>query len=478
MVLQALKYLEWDGNNIRGPYSGLLRHDRISEEKFEHVMKSYYETPQSPGGDFFPPVGAIEEFTNLYQASRHILNETRQAKGFALNRGDVCALPGSIMRDLKTFNHRRINAMTILQRLQVKFVLQRTFRAHALLDPAVAADDDDEDLISPKPSFAERLRRGLASIYEALPNVTISPRLLLLPTVLALAILVYATIWRFSSTLTWDSAAVSRVFNTTKLTGYLPSTNSSSDFLPLYQQLEIYKLDVNATEDIYQECDLKITQAVDLVLRRTEKLATNLKMIEMTIKLSKSPFLKPFFKLFHFASKEALRTQAFNLYESYSSDLKDEKYIAYSKFLNLKQILGDLKDGWWQLKQISKGNVPFDLNRFITENVVRPIASFNGKKQRAVIRPDVLEQFRIYNNQVEAFTEDYVRTLFNELRDLSSVVVAQHIDNEPLKVQVDNIVRANVKLRKVKKSALVIKNRLESNGTIKAAGAAILDLPS
>jgi len=318
----------------------------------------------------------------------------------------------------------------------------------------------------------------MASIQEALPNWTKSLRPLLLPTVMALAIMLYAIIWRFSSTFTWDSAAVSRVFNTTKLAEYLPSTNSSSALLPLQQQLELYKLDVNSTVDLYEECDLRIRQAVDLVLRRTEKLATDLKMIEMTIKLSEVLLLKPLFRLFNIASEETLREQARGLKGKYLVDLEDEKYYPKSKNNDLKRMLADLETGVWQMEQTSEGNVPFDLNRFINEIVERPSAPFNGKRQRAIIRPDVLEQFHLHNRRVKAFSEDYVFTLLDELKSLREVVWAQHIGFEQVQVQVDNIVRANVKLRKVKNLAVVVNNRLESNGIIRAACAAILDLTS
>ncbi|KAE9368534.1 hypothetical protein N431DRAFT_512718 [Stipitochalara longipes BDJ] len=310
VVLQALNYLDWDNKNKGGHSSGLLHFNRISQEKFDQAMKGYYETPQSTDEDFIPPIGAIKEFTDLYRASRLMLDEIRQAKGGSLNQGDVRALSMVIMNHLTRLTHPRIVVLDISQRLRLKSLLQRNFRAHAKLDPMVIADDDDEDMAGLKDAFTEGLKRVLDSLQEALPNGSRLLRLLLLVMVFACAGTLYYTIWRFSSTFAWDSSTVSRVFNNTKFTGYATSANSSSKFLPLDQQLKLYKLDVNSTAEVYENCDLKTRQAVDLVLRRTGKLATDLKMIEMTIKLSKLRLLKPFFQIFNIASEEILLTTA------------------------------------------------------------------------------------------------------------------------------------------------------------------------
>jgi len=45
------------------------------------------------------------------------------------------------MRDITKYPHDRIAALDIMQKVRLKFVLQRTFRAHAKLDPALAPDN-------------------------------------------------------------------------------------------------------------------------------------------------------------------------------------------------------------------------------------------------------------------------------------------------------------------------------------------------
>jgi len=95
VVLQALNYLEWESKHKGGPWTGLLLHHRLSGEKFERGMKSYYDAPLKPDGDFFRPINAVEEFTRLYQVSRLVVDEARQAKGIPLNRGDVRSLSGA-----------------------------------------------------------------------------------------------------------------------------------------------------------------------------------------------------------------------------------------------------------------------------------------------------------------------------------------------------------------------------------------------
>jgi hypothetical protein len=475
VVLQALNYIEWDNKNKKGHGSGLLDFNRVSQAKFEEAMKGYYETPQSSGGDFFPPIGAIQEFTDLYLASRLMIEEIRQAKAGPFFRGDVRGLTGVIMKDLTKLTHPRIIALQIPGRLRLKFLLQRTFRTHARLDPVLAPDEDEEDLTNVKDGFTEGLKRYMDSFPERLPNGTKILRLRLLLIVLALAGILYYSIWNVASTFTWDSSAVSRVFNSTKLSAYIPSTNSSSSFLPLYQQLEVYKFDVNSTADAYEDCDLRISQAVELMLRRTEKLATDLKMIDMTIKLSKMLLLKPLFRLFNIASEATLYGRELGLYESYLADSQDEKYHPEKHTEDFKRILTGLETGLWRMEQTSQGNIPFDLNTFINEIVDRPAASFKGKRQRAVIRPDVLEQFRLYNDQVRAFAEENIFVLLAELKRLREVVRAQYRGYDPLQVQVNEIVDANAKLRKAKNLATMVKNKLENNGTIRARGAAILD---
>jgi hypothetical protein len=94
------------------------------------------------------------------------------------------------------------------------------------------------------------------------------------------------------------------------------------------------------------------------MLRRTEKLATDLKMIDMTIKLSKMILLKPLFRLFNIASEATLYGKALGLYESYLADSQDEKYHPEKHTEDLKHILTDLETGLWRMEQTSQGMFP------------------------------------------------------------------------------------------------------------------------
>jgi len=85
-VIAALNYLDWGKHN-----SGLPLHSQGSQDKFDHLMNGYYEAPRDAEGDYTPPVGAVLQFTNLYDSSRFMLDEIRLAKGGPLNRGDVRA---------------------------------------------------------------------------------------------------------------------------------------------------------------------------------------------------------------------------------------------------------------------------------------------------------------------------------------------------------------------------------------------------
>lgn len=417
----------------------------------------------------------MPEFTKLYELTRQLLDEIGQAKNGLLNRGDVRALSMAIMRDVPGLPLRSVAEMDKYQQLRLKTLLQRTFRALAQFDPQVVAHDDEEDLVVLKDAFTAGLKRLLGAAKEALPTESIVLRVLLLSSVLTCAIILY-NVWQCSSISLWNSTIMSRGSGNIKSGGEATFTNSSYSFLPLQQQLQFYKLEMNMTAYFYEDCDDMVTQAVDLVLRRIAKLSTDLQMVPLTIWVSKFRALKPFFQLFNIASETSLQLTVLELYESYLSETETAMSRASGVTEELKNSLTTLETNLRHTQQASDGNLPLDLTKFIHNIVDLPAALFRGKKHRAVLNPDILAQLHLRNDHVRVLAERYVFELFDELKSLQKVVSDQPGADKPVQESIDEILTATAKLRNAKKPALLIKSILESNGTVREANSAIWKL--
>jgi hypothetical protein len=232
---------------------------------------------------------------------------------------------------------------------------------------------------------------------------------------------------------------MSRGSGNTKTGGEATFTNSSFSFLPWQQQIEIYKLEINMTAHFYEDYDDLITQALDLVLRRTAKLSTNLQMVPLTIWLSKFLMLKPLFQLFNIASEASLHLTVLELYESYLSEIETTMSRAYGITEELKNSLTTLETNLCFIQQTSDRNIPFDLTKFIYNIVDLPAASFREKKHRAVLNPNVLAQLHVHNDHFQALAEGYTLELFDELKSLQNVVSDQSGADKPLQEKPNEI---------------------------------------
>jgi hypothetical protein len=233
--------------------------------------------------------------------------------------------------------------------------------------------------------------------------------------------------------------------------------------------VELYKGDMHMAADTYEDCEFWITSAVDLVARRTESLTTEMQMLAMTIWLSKIRILQPFFRLFNIPSEESLNAKALILYESYLSDVDNEKHYPESHAKMLRVGLGILETDMQRIEKEYRKSFPFQFRKLLKE----VDATFRGKKPEPLLRPDVLEPFRLHYNFFRGLAEDSVFVLFDRLNNLKDAIAAQRGWEKPLQEQINEISTAIAELKFAKESATLTKNKLETNGTMRGAGAAI-----
>ncbi|KAH8800962.1 hypothetical protein F5882DRAFT_393416 [Hyaloscypha sp. PMI_1271] len=432
-------------------------------------MNGYYEAPRDAEGGYTPPVGAVLQFTNLYDSSRFMLDEIRLAKGGPLNRGDVRALSLVIIKDLPRIPLPGNPEIDPHLRLRLKTLLQRTFRAHGKLDPQVIPDKDDEDMLALKDAFAEGVKRIYDAVVEALPNGSTFQRILLVLVAFSCAVALYYWVWKFSIPFFWNASPSAGRSDDVNFGGESTSASSGSPFVPLHQWVELYKGDMNMAADTYEDCEFWITSAVDLVARRTESLTTELQMLAMTIWLSRIRILQPFSRLLHIPSEEFLNAKALILYESYLSDVDNEKHYPESHAKMLKVGLGILETDMQRIEKEYWKSFPFQFRKLLEE----VDATFRGKRPEPLPRPDVLEPFHLHYNYFRGLAEDSVFELFDRLNNLKDAIAAQRGWEKPLQEQINEISRAIAELKFAKDSAMSTKNKLETNGTMREAGAAI-----
>jgi hypothetical protein len=432
-------------------------------------MNGYYEAPRDAEGGYTPPVGAVLQFTNLYDSSRFMLDEIRLAKGGPLNRGDVRALSLVIIKDLPRIPLPGNPEIDPHLRLRLKTLLQQTFRAHGKLDPQVIPDEDDEDMLALKDAFAEGLKRISDAIVEALPNGSTFQRMLLILVAFSCTGALYYCIWKFSMPFFWNASSSAGRSDDINFGGESTSAYSGSPFVPLHQWVELYKGDMNMAAGTYEDCEFWIISAVDLVARRTESLTTEMQMLAMTIWLSKIRILQPFFRLFNIPSEESLNAKALILYEIYLSDVDNEKHYPESHAKMLRVSLGILETDTQRIEKAYRKSFPFQFRKLLEE----VDATFRGKKPEPLLRPDVLEPFHLHYHYFLGLAEDSVFELFDRLNNLKDAIAAQRGGEKPLQEQINEISTAITELKFAKESAMLTKNKLETDGTMREADAAI-----
>jgi hypothetical protein len=224
--------------------------------------------------------------------------------------------------------------------------------------------------------------------------------------------------------------------------------------------VELYKGDMNMAADTYEDCEFWITSAVDLVALRTESLTTELQMLAMTIWLSKIRILQPFFRLFNIPSEESLNAKALILYESYLSDVDNEKHYPESHAKMLRAGLGILETDMQRIEKEYRKSFPFQFRKLLEE----VDATFRGKKP---------EPFHLHYSYFRGLAEDSVFELLDRLNNLKDAIAAQRGWEKPLQEQINEISTVISELKFAKESAMLTKNKLETNGTMREAGAAI-----
>jgi hypothetical protein len=185
--------------------------------------------------------------------------------------------------------------------------------------------------------------------------------------------------------------------------------------------------------------------------------------------LSKIRILQPFFRLLHIPSEEFLNAKALILYESYLSDIDNEKHFPESHAKMLKVGLGILETDMQRIEKEYWKSFPFQFRKLLEE----VDATFRGKRPEPLPRPDVLEPFHLHYNYFRGLAEDSVFELFDRLNNLKDAIATQRGWEKPLQEQINDISTAIAELKFAKDSAMSTKNKLETNGTMREAGAAI-----
>jgi hypothetical protein len=470
-VLKAANnYAIWD----RIHNGGLLEDNKASNTRFELAILSYYETRRPSDGSLRTPENVVPEFTQLYQSSRWLIDEIARSKE-NLTVADVRSLAPELIRYIPRLP---LPDMDKLQRAQLKNLIQRIFRAHAKFDPQVIDEGTDEDVeISYiQDTFTQGLKTIVKTFQEALPDRSALQQSLIVLVAIAFAVSIYYSILSFGIPWLWNSGP-SKVFHNTKLGGESIYAHSNLSSISLSQRLLIYKDQMNMTVVNYEMCDIEIIRAVDSVLRRTERLSTDLQIVGFTIWLSQLRPIRPLCRMFNLASETSMNEGIADLYQGYFSDIERQVSYADSTIEILRTNLMDLRRSAWQMEH--HGYSPFDLHKLIFDVIDLPIASFTRKKRRKSISPvpPALPRLHEFNNLVGALTEGFVLQLRKKLRSLKEVVSAQVNGDNPLPKQITEIRKAVTSLRTGKEVVLQLKKSLETkNGPVREAKVAVEEL--
>jgi hypothetical protein len=333
----------------------------------------------------------------------------------------------------------------------------------------VIPDEDDKDMLALKDAFAEGLKRIYDAVVEALPNGSTFQRIVLVLVVFSCAGALCYWVWKFSIPFFCNAPPSAGRSDDVNFGGESTSAYSGSPFVPLHQWVELYKGDMDMAADTSEDCEFWITSAVDLVALRTESLTTELQILAMTIWLSKIRVLQPFFRLFNIPSEESLNAKALILCESYLSDVDNEKHYPESHAKMLRAGLGILETDMQRIEKEYRKSSPFQFRKLLEE----VDATFRGKKPGPLLRPDVLEPFHLHYSYFRGLAEDSVFELLDRLNNLKDSIAAQRGWEKPLQEQINEISTAIAELKFAKESAMLTKNKLETNGTMREAGAAV-----
>jgi hypothetical protein len=298
----------------------------VSSNRFNLVIQSYYDTRRPSDSNLCTPKDALPEFTNLYKASRLLIDEISRSKEESLTGLEVRALGTIVNENIEKELPQRFK-LNPLQRLKLNNAILWTFQAHALFDPQIEDTDENLEVHFIQDAFTQGLRAIANSFQEALSGRSTIQQILSFLGALALSLSMYYFILTFWIPLLWHqwySTINPRGDHDTGfgLEPFYISANQSA--VILQQQLKSYDTEMNSTMASYEYGETGIIRAVDFVLHRTEILFTQLTMMALTIWFSKIRPIKPLFRLLDIASEASVNGRILRFHESYLSDIERE----------------------------------------------------------------------------------------------------------------------------------------------------------